>query len=80
METPKRHAFFYGSGGNKRVSSSASNEQLTYLEDDRFYLPGYENPNDTLLVGRYASDPTSTGAKKDGYSGLEVPKRPYYYY
>jgi len=79
METPKGHAFFYGSGGNKRVSSSAGNDQLTLLPDDKFYLPGYESPNDTL--GRYASDPTSTvRAKTDGNSGLEIPKRPYYYY
>ena len=60
----------------KRVSSAGNDKLVTMFPDDKFYLPGYESPKDTL--GRYALDPTTFRAKSNA-NGLETPKNSLYY-
>ena len=69
-------SLYYGSGTNMKRELSAGDDKLTMLPDDKFYLPGYESPRDTL--NRYSSDPTTFRAKAGG-DGLETPKSSLYY-
>ena len=77
VETPQGFSLYYGSGANmKRVSSVGNDKFVTMYPDDKFYLPGYESPKDTL--GRYSFDPTTFRAKSNA-NGLETPKNSLYY-